>query len=106
MVAVPVRAVAHGLERNRLPLISRWKILDNLRRSLMAPAMLLLLVSGWTVLPGDPLVWTVAVLAVLLFPLSPRARRFAGPRLQQSWRVFLRTAIADIESAIAQAHCS
>ena len=25
-------------QRNRLPLISRWKILDNLRRSLMAPA--------------------------------------------------------------------
>ena len=30
---VPTR---HGLERNRLPLISRWKILDNLRRSLVA----------------------------------------------------------------------
>ena len=27
-----------GLQRNRLPLMSRWKILDNLRRSLMAPA--------------------------------------------------------------------
>ena len=27
-----------GLQRNRLPLVSRWKILDNLRRSLMAPA--------------------------------------------------------------------
>ena len=34
---VPTRA---GLERNRLPLISRWKILDNLRRSLVAPAVL------------------------------------------------------------------
>ena len=29
---------ATGSQRNRLPLISRWKILDNLRRSLMAPA--------------------------------------------------------------------
>ena len=31
---VPTRT---GFARNRLPLISRWKILDNLRRSLVAP---------------------------------------------------------------------
>ena len=29
-----------GIERNRLPLIARWKILDNLRRSLVPPATL------------------------------------------------------------------
>ncbi len=32
---VPTRA---GLERNRLPVIARWRILDNLRRTLVAPA--------------------------------------------------------------------
>ena len=42
----------HGLKRNRLPLIGRWKILDNLRRSLVAPTLLALLVAGWTVPPG------------------------------------------------------
>ena len=52
-----------GLERNRLPLIARWKILDNLRRSLLPPATLLLLVLGWTVLPGRPVVWTAIALA-------------------------------------------
>ena len=45
-----------GLKRNTLPLISRWKILDNLRRSLVAPTLLALLVAGWTLLPGSPLV--------------------------------------------------
>ena len=35
--------------RNNLPLIARWKILDNLRRSLVAPALLLLLIAAWTV---------------------------------------------------------
>ena len=45
-----------GLKRNTLPLISRWKILDNLRRSLVAPTLLALLVAGWTVLPGAALV--------------------------------------------------
>ena len=37
---------ATGWQRNRLPLISRWKILDNLRRSLMAPAIVALLLAG------------------------------------------------------------
>ena len=45
-----------GLKRNTLPLIGRWKILDNLRRSLVAPTLLALLVAGWTVLPGSALV--------------------------------------------------
>ena len=45
-----------GLKRNTLPLIGRWKILDNLRRSLVAPTLLALLVAGWTVLPGRALV--------------------------------------------------
>ncbi len=54
---VPTRS---GLRRNRLPLISRFKILDNLRRSLMAPASLALLLAAWTILPGSPWLWTLA----------------------------------------------
>ncbi|HSE37892.1 MAG TPA: glucoamylase family protein, partial [Blastocatellia bacterium] len=53
----------------RLPLISRWKILDNLRRSLVAPTMLLWLAAAWTVLPGSALLWTVAILVILAFPV-------------------------------------
>lgn len=55
--------------RNRLPLISRWKIFDNLRRSMVAPTMLLWLAAAWTVLPGNPLYWTLAVLVFLAFPV-------------------------------------
>ncbi|MCL4859012.1 MAG: hypothetical protein KJZ93_06380, partial [Caldilineaceae bacterium] len=50
---------AHGVIANDLALIDRWKLLDNLRRSLLAPALLLLFVAGWTLLPGSPLVWTL-----------------------------------------------
>ncbi len=53
----------------RLSAISRWKILDNLRRSLLAPALLLLILAGWLVLPGDPAVWTVAGALVLAIPV-------------------------------------
>jgi cyclic beta-1,2-glucan synthetase len=53
---------------NPISLISRWKILDNLRRSLVEPATFLLLVLGWFVLPGSPRNWTLATIAILLLP--------------------------------------
>ena len=67
---------------NRLPAIARWKILDNLRRSLLAPSLVALLIAGWTVLPGSTMVWSGLALMVLAFPaymqvgrsLSSRAR--------------------------------
>ncbi len=49
----PVVPARGRLERNRLPLISRWKLFDNLRRSLVAPATLALLLLAWTTLPGS-----------------------------------------------------
>jgi cyclic beta-1,2-glucan synthetase len=67
---------------NPLPAVARWKILDNLRRSALAPALVVLFVAGWTVLPGSALVWSALGLLVLAFPaymqvgrsLSSRAR--------------------------------
>ncbi len=53
---------------NPISLVSQWKILDNLRRSLVEPATFLLLVFGWLVLPGKPLYWTLATLAILFVP--------------------------------------
>jgi cyclic beta-1,2-glucan synthetase len=72
-----------GRIRNPLPLIERWKIVDNLRRSLTSATLLLLLVSGWTWLPGKASTWTLAALAVLAVPLTPalsgdRRRRAEG----------------------------
>ncbi|HUS09626.1 MAG TPA: glucoamylase family protein [Pyrinomonadaceae bacterium] len=55
--------------RNPLPLISRWKILDNLRRSLVAPAMFLWLLAAWTILPGSPLLWSLFVVITIAFPV-------------------------------------
>jgi len=53
---------------NPISLISQWKILDNLRRSLVEPASLLLFLLGWTVLPGPAVGWTVAAVAILFVP--------------------------------------
>ncbi len=54
--------------RNHSRVISRWKILDNLRRSLFEPAMLLLILAGWFVLPGDVASWTALSVAMLALP--------------------------------------
>src|SRR4029079_18395092 len=85
---VPTRA---GIERNSFPLISRWKILDNLRRSLVAPMLLVLLVAGWTVPPGAHWFWTTTVVLVMASQLLPLvAQMIVGPRRAQSLPVFWR----------------
>ncbi len=53
--------------RNPLSALSLWKLFDNLRRSLVPPALTLLLLLGWIVLPGAWL-WTLVVIAILLLP--------------------------------------
>ena len=99
---VPTR---RGLRRNPLPLISRFKILDNLRRSLLAPALLALLAAAWTVLPGRPAVWTAAVVAVIAFPASWEVLRvLRGPRARpRRWGPFLRETLEDLQTALARA---
>ncbi|WP_083279909.1 glycoside hydrolase family 94 protein [Stenotrophomonas sp. LM091] len=54
-------------ERNRLSLLSRGKLLDNLRRSLVPVAALALLVAGW-LYAENPAAWTAWVLALWFAP--------------------------------------
>ncbi|MBE9508836.1 MAG: cellobiose phosphorylase, partial [Chloroflexi bacterium] len=54
---------------NDLSMLGRWKIMDNLRRSLLTPALLTLLVAGWLWLPGRALVWTLAGVLALGVPV-------------------------------------
>src|SRR3989441_715620 len=56
-------------QRNRISAISRWQILDNLRRSLLAPAIIALLIAAWTILPGNPIWWTLFAVITLAFPV-------------------------------------
>jgi len=55
------------LRKNPLSGLSQWKIFDNLRRSLVPSALLLLLLLGWTVL-SSPWFWTLSVIGIILFP--------------------------------------
>jgi cyclic beta-1,2-glucan synthetase len=64
-----VRRAAGEVARNRLDLLARWKVLDNLRRSLLMPALLLWLLAAWLLLPGSPALWTLLAVAVPAVPL-------------------------------------
>ncbi|MBK8616680.1 MAG: cellobiose phosphorylase [Anaerolineales bacterium] len=65
----PIVQNENGLARNRLSIINVWKIFDNMRRSLLPPTLLALLIAGWLYLPGSPLVWTLLVLLPSILPI-------------------------------------
>ncbi len=54
-------------QKNPLSFLSQWKILDNLRRSLVSPALTLLLLLGWMVL-SSVWIWTLSVIGIILVP--------------------------------------
>ena len=62
-----------GRGPNRLSLISRWKIVDNLRRTLLPPTLLGFLLLAWASFPGAPVIWTGLGVLVLATPLLSEA---------------------------------
>ncbi len=66
---LPWTPTQSGREPSALPLMSRWKLADNLRRSLVGPTALAMLVGGWTILPGSPAFWTLLTVLVVAFPV-------------------------------------
>jgi len=57
-----------GPRRTAVPLIGRWKMLDNLRRTLSAPATFLALIAGFTLPLAGAVLWTGFVLATMAIP--------------------------------------
>jgi hypothetical protein len=54
---------------NPTTLVSRWKIFDNLRRSLIEPGLFVLLLAAWFFLPGPPWYWILVALSLVLAPV-------------------------------------
>lgn len=85
---------------NPTSVISRWKIIDNLRRSLIEPAMLFLFLAGWFALRGGPWYWTIASLVMLFLPVyaslffsvlrAPRTPRAFGAWARDTGAAFLK----------------
>jgi len=62
-----VPAAGGRREKNTLSLLSQWKLFDNLRRSLVPVALIIILLMGWTVL-SSPCFWTGVVLGIIFLP--------------------------------------
>src|SRR6185295_19812198 len=55
------------LHKNPLSGLSRWKIADNLRRSLVPASLVALLLIGW-IFSSAPWFWTLSVIAIVMLP--------------------------------------
>ncbi len=82
------RVPGRGPQRatNPLSILSQWKLLDNIRRSLVPPALTLLLLLGWSA-TANAWPWTLAVIAILA--LAP-ASAFLLETLRKPHEVLLR----------------
>ena len=69
-----------------LPLITRWQMFDNLRRSLLAPVLLTLLIFGLLGLPGRYMGWVSIVMATLSIPFIMHFLNSFKNRLKWRWR--------------------
>ncbi len=99
-----------GRERNPLSALTRWKMLDNLRRSLAAPASFLLLLLGWLLIPTGAFgagVWDLAVIALMILPsllstivgLLPTRRGIAK-------RTHIGALLGDLQTVLTQSEVS
>ena len=89
--------------RRAIPLIGRWKMMDNLRRTLSAPAAFLALLGGWTLPFASAAVWSGFVLSMIALPaLLPFLAGIVPRRLGISKRSHLRAAGADLVLALSQ----
>jgi cyclic beta-1,2-glucan synthetase len=89
--------------RGTIPAVGRWKMLDNLRRSLSAPAAILALLAGWTLPFHAAAIWTFFVIATIVLPtFIPAAAAVIPHRLGITARSYLAALGADLRLALAQ----
>lgn len=75
---------------NPLTPLSVWKIIDNLRRSLVPPSLLALLAGGWLLGPGSAWFWSLLVAGVVFLPtLLGTVIEFIRKPEERDWLVHL-----------------
>jgi cyclic beta-1,2-glucan synthetase len=95
-----VPSAGGGRMASTLAPIDRWKIFDNLRRSLTSPLLFLALVMGLVWLPGPPWLWTLGTLAILLLPSLPALAHDRSRRAMNLARCVLTVAFLANEAAV------
>jgi cyclic beta-1,2-glucan synthetase len=89
--------------RRSIPSTGRWKMMDNLRRSLSAPAAFLALLGGWILPLPSAAVWSGFILATIALPsLIPFFTGIFPRRRQISKRSHVRAVGKDFFLALSQ----
>ncbi len=99
------RGDAAGDDRGsgKLPLIALWKMLDNLRRTLSAPASVTALVVGWLLPASSALLWSGFIIATIAMPaLLPVFAAIVPGRAGITVRSHLRALRKDVSLAARQ----
>jgi cyclic beta-1,2-glucan synthetase len=99
------RRDAAGGDRRRsaVPLLGRWKMLDNLRRTLSPPASFLALAAGWTLPLHAAVLWSAFILATIALPtLLPVVAAIVPRRAGITARSHLRALRNDLWLAVRQ----
>jgi cyclic beta-1,2-glucan synthetase len=97
------RSSKGGPDGAAMPLIGRWKMIDNLRRSLSAPASFAALLAGWTLPFASARIWTGFVLATVAIPaLLPFLLGIVPRRLGISAQSHARALGVDLKAALSQ----
>ncbi len=87
-----------------LSALDRWKLIDNLRRSLVAPSCFFFLCLALIALPSEPLLWLITVTFVIAFPIySNLASNLATSLKSISLKSYLRYLIRDLLKPCGQA---
>jgi cyclic beta-1,2-glucan synthetase len=87
-----------------LPLIALWKMLDNLRRTLSAPASVTALLMGWLLPASCALLWSAFIIATVALPvLLPVFAAIIPSRSRTTVRSHLRALRKDAWLAATQA---
>lgn len=84
-------------------LLGRWKMLDNLRRTLSAPVTVIALLGGWLLPPVASLIWCAFVLIALAAPaILPVVLGAFHVSPRSSWRGHFSMVFSDLYVATAQ----
>jgi cyclic beta-1,2-glucan synthetase len=100
---LPTVPTSTGRRPNHLSLVSRWKIFDNLRRSLVAPTVCLGLLTAWLLAPALATDATVLAILVLAAPLFAQSLSVLASWPQGvDWRRHLRDVVRDLARTAVQ----
>lgn len=91
------------INRSQISLTARWKIQDNLRRSLTPLMWLIAAITGWSILPFKTAIAWQMFLCISLFisPILGVLQTFIPPRIHYSWRGHLQSILNNISSTTA-----